>query len=67
MINNLKIKAIPVKGIPMEQIFKKIEAGKTITGFAQGDRHVLKIEMETDIDTIKKVVGYIQDLGMGEK
>lgn len=63
MITNLKIKATPIKGMPMDMVFKKLEAGKVITGLGGNDRHQLKVEMETDIETIKKVVEYIQTLG----
>jgi hypothetical protein len=63
MISNLKIKASAIKALPLDQVFKKLEAGKTITGLNSGDRHQLRIEMETDIDTIKKVISYIQEIG----
>ena len=68
MITNLKIKVSKVTGIPMDQVFKKLEAGKTITNFDQGNQSQLKLELNTDIETIKKVVQYIQELGKaGEK
>jgi hypothetical protein len=67
MIINLKIKASPVKGMPMDHLFKKLEAGKTITGVDTTDRHLLKLEMETDIETIKKIVEFVQELGKGER
>lgn len=63
MITNLKIKASPVKGMPMDQVMKKLEAGKQITGLNQGDRTLFKLEMETDMETAKKVVEYVQELG----
>lgn len=63
MISNLRIKATPVKATQMDQVFKKLESGKTITALNQSDRHALRIEMETDLETIKKVVQYIQELG----
>ncbi len=63
MITNLKIKASPVKGMPLDQVFKKLESGKPITNLNAGDRHLLKVEMETDLETCKKVVEYIQELG----
>lgn len=47
----------------MEQLYKKLETGKTITGIDTADRHLFKLEMETDLDTVKKVVEYIQELG----
>jgi hypothetical protein len=31
MITNLKIKASPVKGMPFDQLMKKLESGKMIT------------------------------------
>ena len=68
MITNLKIKATPVKGMPMDQLMKKLESGKMITGIASTDRHLLKLEMETDIETIKQLVEFVQELGKaGEK
>jgi len=63
MITNLKIKATPVKGMPMDQLMKKLESGKMITGIASTDRHLLKLEMETDIETIKELVEFVQQLG----
>ncbi len=63
MITNLKIKVSKVPGIPMDQVFKKLESGKTITGFDQLGQHQMKLEMNTDIETCKKVVQYIQELG----
>ncbi len=63
MITNLKIKAAPVKGMSMEQLYKKLETGKTITGIDTADRHLLKLEMETDIETIKRIVEFVQELG----
>ena len=68
MITNLKIKASPVKAMPMEEVLKKMEAGKEIRGLGQSDRTQFKLEMETDLETCKKVVQYIQELGkMGSK
>jgi hypothetical protein len=63
MITHLKIRAAPIKGISMEQLYKKLETGKTVTGIDTADRHLFKLEMETDLDTIKKVIEYIQELG----
>jgi len=63
MITNLKTKTAPIKGMSMEQLYKKLETGKTITGIDTADRHLFKLEMETDLDTVKKVVEYIQELG----
>jgi len=63
MITNLKIKAAPVKGMPLDQLMKKLEAGKMITGITSVDRHFFKLEMETDIDTIKKLVEFVHELG----
>lgn len=63
MITNLKIKATPVKGMPMDAVLQKLEKGKTITGLNSGDRHLFKLEMETDLDTCKKLVEYVQQLG----
>ena len=63
MITNIKIKATPVKEISQEELMKKLEAGKIITGVTTGKHHQLAITMEADIDTIKSVVGYIQELG----
>jgi hypothetical protein len=63
MVTNLKIKATPVKGMPMDQLMKKLESGKMITGIASTDRHLLKLEMETDIETVKKLVEFVQELG----
>jgi len=68
MITNLQIKASPIKGMPMDQLMKKLESGKMITGIASTDRHLLKLEMETDIETIKQLVEFVQELGKaGEK
>jgi hypothetical protein len=68
MIANLKIKASPIKGMAMDQLFKKLEAGKMITGVDTTDRHLFKLEMETDIETIKKLVEFVQELGkLGER
>jgi hypothetical protein len=32
-----------------EQLYKRLEAGKTITGIDTADRHLFKVEMETEI------------------
>lgn len=63
MITNLKIKAKQVKTVPNEQLLKNLEAGKTITGLNIGERYEFKLEMTTDIETAKKVVEYVQELG----
>ena len=58
------MKATPVKLLTTEQVLKKVESGKTVTDvFAEQNRHTFRIEMETDMETIKKVVGYIQEIG----
>ena len=66
MITNLKVKASPVKGMPMDQVLKKLESGKQITGVNQGDRTLFKLEMETDVETCKKVVEYVMELGKAQ-
>ena len=49
--------------MPLDQLMKKLEAGKMITGITSVDRHFFKLEMETDIDTIKKLVEFVHELG----
>jgi hypothetical protein len=62
MINNLRIKAKPIKGLPLDQQMKKIEEGKMVTGLLLGNRHQLTLSMETDMETIKKIAGFIAEL-----
>ena len=56
MINNLRIKAKPIKAQPIEQQIKKIEDGKLVTGLTLGNRHQLILTMETDMVSLLVII-----------